>query len=817
MKKREWNEGLNHIDSDLVEKYIEQKEKLAKKKQQYNMWMRYVAIAACLVLLIGVIVFVVVLQAEKPTDPSIEHITTDKTDTDETTVLTDESSLNTETATQPNDTDTSVDGDIIPNAPIQTEKDDQSESEQDFAGKVTEGLLDTESIPIIEIPATEIPMTDNTQGATDNISEVEKDTLVEIPETEVVFSEETSETVSDSVTETEDTIEVKDTQSDTFTQTETELVIFNEELEKLVGDKLYLAKDIFYILNNADIAPKELYLEDRYLAVVAELFFAADGAVIDADIELTFNEWMTFTHMGADGEIVFINVYDNGIAEIDGDFYFIDTKYTDKIMNTVKSKCTTDANLYWDNKEKVWKPLSESETESETDGRATESDTEPDTETETDLEKEKFSFEKYIGLWYDYYIPPNELEIIDIGDGKIKAYLGIYRYTTFTLIITETENAFTFVDANNHISGNIDFKENSIVVTVEEANVQNLYSGATWTFSEKVDTSKLEGIDNGVLSNVSVDTMYVPENINALASGNISTENTTTNVKASVFLYELDGGVVNWTTENDLLYVITSGSNRLLVIDSNSKAPIYNVPLEGSPAEMNIIEDKIYISFPYLHRIDVFSKATGEKESSMNFDYEVSSFCLDGDYIYYSEHDQHCMVFKHNLITNEIISVQSGGVNTLFYYPKLYLNKEDKILCIGESGSSGSAIYYFDSETLVLKSVFEKNDYGIKNHTREIFHVGDYIFWGGYRISDTDATELIGHYGTESYGSMGFVSEEIVSTYKGLYLTDTYECVVNYTDSGFSYINVIVTDSNNVFFRGRGEAEFIITVDFDKQ
>ena len=28
MKKKEWSEGLNHIDSDLVEKHIEQKERL---------------------------------------------------------------------------------------------------------------------------------------------------------------------------------------------------------------------------------------------------------------------------------------------------------------------------------------------------------------------------------------------------------------------------------------------------------------------------------------------------------------------------------------------------------------------------------------------------------------------------------------------------------------------------------------------------------------------------------------------------------------------------------------------------------------------
>ena len=34
MKKKEWNEGLNHLDPDLIEKHIEQKERLRQKKQK---------------------------------------------------------------------------------------------------------------------------------------------------------------------------------------------------------------------------------------------------------------------------------------------------------------------------------------------------------------------------------------------------------------------------------------------------------------------------------------------------------------------------------------------------------------------------------------------------------------------------------------------------------------------------------------------------------------------------------------------------------------------------------------------------------------
>ena len=33
MTKKEWNEGLNHLDFDLAEKCVEQKEKFKRKKK----------------------------------------------------------------------------------------------------------------------------------------------------------------------------------------------------------------------------------------------------------------------------------------------------------------------------------------------------------------------------------------------------------------------------------------------------------------------------------------------------------------------------------------------------------------------------------------------------------------------------------------------------------------------------------------------------------------------------------------------------------------------------------------------------------------
>ena len=104
------------------------------------------------------------------------------------------------------------------------------------------------------------------------------------------------------------------------------------------------------------------------------------------------------------------------------------------------------------------------------------------------------------------------------------------------------------------------------------------------------------------------------------------------------------------------------------------------------------------------------------------------------------------------------------------------------------------------------------------NHTRDIFHVGDEIFWGNYRLSDTNAKQIVGRYGVADYGSVNFASAELVSTFEGLFLTDTYECIVNYFDANFDFQYILVTRSYNVFFRERSfDNNIILGVNFSVQ
>ncbi len=64
MKKNEWNEGLDHIDPDLIEKYVEQKDRLRQKKKSKSAWLRFGAIAACFALIVSAIIVVPMLRED---------------------------------------------------------------------------------------------------------------------------------------------------------------------------------------------------------------------------------------------------------------------------------------------------------------------------------------------------------------------------------------------------------------------------------------------------------------------------------------------------------------------------------------------------------------------------------------------------------------------------------------------------------------------------------------------------------------------------------------------------------------------------------
>ena len=75
MKKSDLNRGLDHIDSDLVEEFIQTSERLEKRPHKRGMLLRTLSIAACVCLVIGTLAAIPFLEREQP--PSPEQTETD--------------------------------------------------------------------------------------------------------------------------------------------------------------------------------------------------------------------------------------------------------------------------------------------------------------------------------------------------------------------------------------------------------------------------------------------------------------------------------------------------------------------------------------------------------------------------------------------------------------------------------------------------------------------------------------------------------------------------------------------------------------------
>lgn len=70
MNKTEWNEGMNHLDSDLVERYVEKKDRLLRRgRAAKKTWLRVGIVAACFLILVSAALTVPMPQKDPYMDP----------------------------------------------------------------------------------------------------------------------------------------------------------------------------------------------------------------------------------------------------------------------------------------------------------------------------------------------------------------------------------------------------------------------------------------------------------------------------------------------------------------------------------------------------------------------------------------------------------------------------------------------------------------------------------------------------------------------------------------------------------------------------
>lgn len=72
MKQNEWNEGINGIDPALVEKYFKQKDKYKQRKKRRSAFLRFGAIAACFVVIVGAVLTLPIIHQDSGITPTTD-------------------------------------------------------------------------------------------------------------------------------------------------------------------------------------------------------------------------------------------------------------------------------------------------------------------------------------------------------------------------------------------------------------------------------------------------------------------------------------------------------------------------------------------------------------------------------------------------------------------------------------------------------------------------------------------------------------------------------------------------------------------------
>ncbi len=269
------------------------------------------------------------------------------------------------------------------------------------------------------------------------------------------------------------------------------------------------------------------------------------------------------------------------------------------------------------------------------------------------------------------------------------------------------------------------------------------------------------------------------------------------------YTYAINGTIVDWFVEGELVHAIFKQVNRYAAFDTTTGQIVIDKALSGRPAKIRKYGDELWISYPDLQCIKIHDSKTFSVKNTISLTTEVSSFDVYGDYLIYTEDDQHVYAYRYNMKTSESVNIKTEHDYT-FYKADVLVNNELGYVYIGESGGSGSAIYCFDIETLALTSKYRKDNYGYTNHKRRTFLLGDYVYWGEFKLNAKNIAQVEGQYTGQYPAGMLFVNEALVATTNGIYLNSTYEQIASGYFNDFDSC-IAITDSGNMLITKQGE------------
>lgn len=275
---------------------------------------------------------------------------------------------------------------------------------------------------------------------------------------------------------------------------------------------------------------------------------------------------------------------------------------------------------------------------------------------------------------------------------------------------------------------------------------------------------------------------------------------------AGYYKHQLNGTIVDWFVEGELVYAVFKSANRYSVFDTNTGEIVADYALSGKPAKMHNYGDELWISYPDLQYIKIYDKHTFEVKNTINLQNSVSSFDKYNDYLIYTDNPDnrsYVKVYRYNLKTGQTDEIKSDS-NRHFYEADVLVNQQLALVYIGESNITDSRLICYDIETLELKSKIPEKSIAYSNTKRRTFLLGDSVYWGEFRVDAADVSKIKAQYSGTFDAGMLHVDEIFVATTNGIYIRETCEQVIS-NDIDFFFSAIAITNSGN-----------ILIVDFNK-
>lgn len=275
--------------------------------------------------------------------------------------------------------------------------------------------------------------------------------------------------------------------------------------------------------------------------------------------------------------------------------------------------------------------------------------------------------------------------------------------------------------------------------------INGVNDGETYHSAVKISfnegTAKLNG--NAFTNNTVVSTAGSYDLEVTDTAGNISSAHFTILSIPVPTSISISSQLTKWVMDSGSGYLcaISESDSKLFFINTSTMAIDKTITLPSAPTDIIDDSGKLYIALDDINKIQVVDAATKTLGAQLTTTVDPYMLAKDGNNLFYTQFDQWCQVHKYDLSTNtdtKLCTTSEGSIGE-FSQPAIAVNTSTHVLYIGESGLTGSKLYYYsETQEKIIAKCNYNNGYGFCGPVRYIIYDGQYVYYAGRRFAPDD-------------------------------------------------------------------------------